>query len=111
MTRIPVTTTDDELANMAERGELTPLGPPSGPVHFESAEELAQFITNAHPGGRPNLGANHATGEGRSPRRQVRLPRDLNVRLDDFAKAQAVTPSDVIRDALTDYLNTHELRA
>ena len=67
MRRIPTATSDDELADMAERGELAPIGEPSGPVRFESAEELAQFIVNAHPVGRPNLGEDRAAGRGRSP--------------------------------------------
>lgn len=111
MRRIPAATSDDELADMAERGELSPIGEPSGPVRFESAEEVARFIVSAHPGGRPNLGEDRAAGRGRSPRRQVRLPQDLNARLDDYARAQETTVSDVIRDALTDYLDAHALHA
>ena len=111
MRRIPTATSDDELADMAERGELAPIGEPSGPVRFESAEELAQFIVNAHPVGRPNLGEDRAAGRGRSPRRQVRLPQDLNTRLDAYARAQETTVSDIIRDALTDYLDAHALHS
>ncbi len=55
--------------------------------------------------GRPSLGHDRATGRGRSPRRQVRLPEPLNTALDDYAAAHSTTPSAVIRDALTAYLN------
>lgn len=103
MRRIPTATSDDELADMAERGELAPIGEPSAPIRFESAEELAQFIVNAHPVGRPNLGEDRAAGRGRSPHRQVRL--------DAYARAQETTVSDIIRDALTDYLDAHALHA
>ena len=111
MKRIPATTSDDELADKAERGELSPIGEPSGPVRFASAEEVARFIVSAHPVGRPNLGEDRAAGRGRSPRRQVRLPQDLNTRLDAYARAQETTVSDIIRDALTDYLDAHALHA
>ena len=54
--------------------------------------------------GRPTLGADHATGEGRSPRRQVRLDSRTNARLDAYAAATGTSASQIIRDALADYL-------
>ena len=56
--------------------------------------------------GRPNLGQDHATGTGRSPRRQVRLPERTNAALDAYAQAHDTTPSAVIRDAVEAYLAT-----
>lgn len=56
--------------------------------------------------GRPNLGQDHATGTGRSPRRQVRLPEHTNAALDAYAQAHDTTPSAVIRDAVEAYLAT-----
>lgn len=53
-------------------------------------------------GGRPTLDGR--AGEGPSPKRQVRLPRDLDAALRDRAAAEHRRPSSIIRDALTDYL-------
>lgn len=55
--------------------------------------------------GRPTLGHRHATGNGRSPRRQVRLPHDLSDRLDRLARQAGKNPSMLIRDAVEDYLD------
>lgn len=55
--------------------------------------------------GRPTLGHNRPQGTGRSPRRSARLPEDLNRRLDAYLAAQGRNPSEVIRDALTEYLD------
>ena len=54
--------------------------------------------------GRPALGADRATGEGRSPRRQVRLDSRTNARLDAYAAQTVTSASQVIRDALDTYL-------
>lgn len=56
--------------------------------------------------GRPRLGHDHATGDGRSPRRQVRLPESTNDALDAYAAAHGMTASAVIRDAVEAYLAT-----
>ncbi|MGV9868620.1 ribbon-helix-helix domain-containing protein [Rhodococcus koreensis] len=56
--------------------------------------------------GRPSLGqADGVSGE--SPRRQVRLPRPLSERLDRFAENQHRKPSDVMREAVEEYLEAH----
>lgn len=56
--------------------------------------------------GRPNLGQTRATGVGRSPRRQVRLPEHTNAALDAYAAARGTTPSAIIREAVEAYLAT-----
>lgn len=53
---------------------------------------------------RPKLGHTHATGTGRSPRRQVRLPEDVDAALGAYAAQHHTTPSAVIREAVNDYL-------
>ena len=58
--------------------------------------------------GRPGLGQSRATGRGRSPRRQVRLPEHTNTALDAYAKTHGLPPSAVIRDALNAYLTNHQ---
>lgn len=94
------------LADTAERGELKQLGPALGSRTLANADDLASFMVThgVTTGGRPNLGRARATGHGRSPRRQVRLPEDLNNRLDAYADAKDLTVSDVIRAALEAYL-------
>ena len=57
--------------------------------------------------GRPGLGQAHATGRGRSPRRQVRLPEHTNAALDAYIEKHGTTASAVIRDAVEAYLS-HE---
>ncbi|MCL3778502.1 MULTISPECIES: gamma-glutamyltransferase [unclassified Actinomyces] len=54
--------------------------------------------------GHPSLGHDHATGAGRSPRRQVRLPEGTNAALDTYVAAHNTTASAVIREALEAYL-------
>lgn len=53
--------------------------------------------------GRPSL--SRESGKGVSPRRQVRLPDELNARLDAYAKAQGISPSAVMREALQKHLS------
>ncbi len=56
--------------------------------------------------GRPKL--NPGTPRGQYARqRKVRLPADLDAALDTLAAAQDRRASDVLRDALTDYVHTH----
>ncbi|ARD41307.1 hypothetical protein [Actinomyces gaoshouyii] len=88
------TTTNDEL------DALRPIGQPLGGGDIADEDELRAIM-----GGRPNLDSPRATGAGASARRQVRLPEHLNTALDDYAAAHSTTPSAVIRDALTAYLN------
>lgn len=57
-------------------------------------------------GGRPPLNPTAPIGE-HSPKRQVRLPVDLDARLTALAQAQDRRASDVMRDALTAYLDAH----
>lgn len=71
----------------------------------EAADAARQLL--AHAAGKPTLGHTHAQHTGRSPRRQVRLPEDINRRLDAYAAATGRTPSEVIRDALTSWLTNH----
>ena len=58
--------------------------------------------------GRPSLGHSRETGEGRSPRRQVRLPQELNAELDRYARDEQTTASEVIRLAVSEYLGRQQ---
>lgn len=88
--------------------ELTAWAESDGPVDdgFILGDEEDRRLADRtmRMAGRPALGSHRATGEGRSPRRQVRLPRELNDELDRFAKQTDTTPSEVIRDAVGEYI-------
>lgn len=62
------------------------------------ARDLARSV------GRPSLSEASGT-HGSSPRRQVRLPHELDSALDDYATAHGMTPSGVIRQAIAEFLN------
>lgn len=53
--------------------------------------------------GRPGLSG--TVGAGPSPKRQVRLPHELDALLRARAEAEHRKPSDLMRDALAEYLN------
>ncbi|MEK0305985.1 CopG family transcriptional regulator [Bifidobacterium favimelis] len=98
------------MSKLDERdlADLTAWAESDGPVEdgFALSDEKAGRLTDRtmRMAGRPALDSRKATGEGRSPRRQVRLPRALNDELYRFARATDTTPSEVIRDALGEYL-------
>lgn len=52
--------------------------------------------------GRPTLSG--TTGSGRSPKRQVRLPADLDAALTRRAEEEHRRPSEIMREALSQYL-------
>ena len=54
--------------------------------------------------GRPRLSG---AGGGASPTLNVRLPEDVRGRLDLVAAEQGVRPSEVVRTALSEYLERH----
>lgn len=56
--------------------------------------------------GRPTLGQNKPGGV--SPRRQVRLPAELNAQLDSYAEKVGKSSSQIMREALTKYLSEQE---
>ena len=62
---------------------------------FTSADELDRISR----GGRPSM-----SGLGASPKRQVRLPAQLDAAQIARAEAEGRRPSDVLRAALTEYL-------
>lgn len=56
-------------------------------------------------GGRPGLDG--TAGNGPSPKRQVRLTRDLDARLTEFVTVVHRDRSEVMREALGEYLERH----
>jgi hypothetical protein len=57
--------------------------------------------------GRPALDPDAEPGT-ESPRRQVRLPRPLSQQVDDIAHRQGRKPAAVMRDAIAEYVRTHD---
>ncbi|AFV90660.1 MAG: ribbon-helix-helix protein, CopG family [Acidipropionibacterium acidipropionici] len=68
----------------------------------EAKEASRAFLARV---GQPTLGHSHAQGTGRSPRRQVRLPEDMNARLDAYASRHGGNASAIIREAVAEYLD------
>ncbi|MCI1650094.1 ribbon-helix-helix protein, CopG family [Bifidobacterium tibiigranuli] len=93
----------DRLVAWAESDEPTK----SGVTTAQGDEAARQGRALLHLGGRPSLGAVHAQGEGRSPRRQVRLPQELNHELDQYVQEEKTSASEVIRLALSEYFGHH----
>lgn len=73
---------------------------------LEAAVGAEETDRIANLGGRPSLSG--APGEGASPKRQVRLPRALDVLLVERAQADHQRPSDIMRAALVAYLTPEE---
>lgn len=71
-------------------------------VNYRTAESEAIEREFAKVG-RPSLNTHHASN-GASPRRQVRLPHDLNEALDSYAAETGTSASHVIRQALERFL-------
>jgi len=63
------------------------------------AVELDEAISRGRPG------LNGQTGVGSSPKRQVRLPRELDALLVQRAEAEKRKLSEVMRDAIDNYLH------
>lgn len=75
-------------------------------VRGAAAADLGRGLVERATGGRPAL--DRAAGPGhRSRVRQVRVPADLGAGLDAVARAQNRRVSEVMRDALAEYITTH----
>lgn len=77
--------------------ESRPTPPPPSKTETVDADEVRSTL------GRPRL--NRSPGTGRSPKRQVRLPRDLDQLLDQRAALEHRTASEIMRDAIGQYLH------
>ena len=108
MTNAHHTITDAEQAYYAQLDEDVTAGrvPTIARGASRDGSPVSDTELDAILRGRPNLGQDHATGTGRSPRRQVRLPERTSAALDAYAQAHDTTPSAVIRDAVEAYLAT-----
>ncbi|KZE39556.1 hypothetical protein [Microbacterium sp. T32] len=94
-------TTLDELDELVEGiydlpTSSTPPGVTGGRATEEDLQELIAL------GGRPGLSGR--AGSGPSPKRQVRLPRELDDLLTQRAARDHLRPSQIMRDAIDAYL-------
>jgi len=111
--------TDEELAKWAENemtlnpGSSTALRGEAAAARGRAALEAALGGSDAveraiHGGGRPSIDPAAAPGK-HSRTRQVRLAADVSSQLDQLAAAQHRRPSDLLRDAVAAYLDTHKV--
>jgi len=96
----------DALAAWAESDEAVARPATGQTLVGEEASRTGQELLKRYSG-RPNLGQERAQGVGNSPRRQLRLPKDVNDRLDNYAAATGKTASAIMREALVAYLEAH----
>lgn len=75
-----------ELSRAVESGDYTVAGP----------LEMGSTLRMGRPVGESRRGS--------SPTRTIRLPAQLNTRLDAYVSAEHTTPSEVMRRALDEYL-------
>lgn len=92
-----------QLADWAESPDrdFDPDRAVTGAAAAKAGQDLLRKV-----GGRPSIDPNAPAG-GHSPRRQVRLPRDISDRLDQLAANQKRSPSDVMREAISTYVTSH----
>jgi len=76
----------------------------------EKAAEHGRRALERAMGGRPSIDPAAAPGQ-HARVRQVRLPADVDRRLEEVADTQHRRPSDVMRDALAEYLARAERTA
>ena len=99
--------TDEEYAAAAEWAEQDMTLPRNSTTALrgDAAATFGRGLLE-RSAGRPSIDPAAAPGE-QSPVRRFRLPAALDAELVDVAHAQHRKPSDVLRDALAEYLQTH----
>lgn len=95
----------DAAADWAEK-EMTLTSGSATALHGTAAADLGRGLVARATGGRPALDPSAYPGK-HSRVRQVWLPADLAGSLDALARAQNRRVSDLMRDALADYVSTH----
>lgn len=98
----------ERLAEWAESDEFTISSSATVvPADSRDAEELLEGVFGREElgrlRGRPSLSGR--VGAGASPKRQVRLPRELDELLVARAAAEHRSPSELMRDAVAEYLS------
>ena len=102
----PLTEADQAYYNQLDEDVTAGRIPTIGRGTHRDGSRISDTDLDAILRGRPGLGQSHATGRGRSPRRQVRLPEHTNAALDAYIEKHGTTASAVIRDAVEAYLAT-----
>ena len=96
--------TDNLDGRLAAWGESdAAISAPGQTCHGEAAAAAGRRAISW--AGRPNIGKRHATRQGSSPRRQLRLDAKTSARLDVMAAETGRSPSGIRRTALVDYLD------
>ena len=96
----------DALADWAEHDRAIAAGDATI-LRGEAAAEFGRKMLERAGVGRPRLDPTEAV-TGRSPRRQVRLPQALSDGVDQLAAAQGRAASEVMREAIADYLDRNQ---
>lgn len=97
----------DAAAAWAEHDMIVKRGAASTLRGAAAAAEGRELIERSQ-GGRPSIDPAAAPGQ-ESPVRQVRLPRALDEGLEALAESQHRTASEIMRDAISDYLAAHKV--
>lgn len=74
----------------------------------QDAAAFGRELIERSQGGRPSIDPDASPGD-KSPVRQVRLPRALDADLIAYAESIHRKPSEVLREALIEYLASHKL--
>ncbi|WP_099040018.1 CopG family ribbon-helix-helix protein [Mycobacterium neglectum] len=94
----------NKLADWAE-GADRGIHPERGETSTAATRSSRELIRRA--GGRPSVDPASEPGAV-SPRRQVRLPRALSERVDQLADRENRSASDLMREAIAQYVATHD---
>ena len=105
-TRAPFTDAEQAYYNQLDEDVTAGRIPAVGRGTRRDGSRISDTDLDAILRGRPGLGQSHATGRGRSPRRQVRLPEHTDATLTAYVEKHGTTASAVIRDAVEAYLAT-----
>ena len=103
-TRAPFTDAEQAYYNQLDEDVTAGRVPTVGRGTRRDGSRISDADLDAILRGRPGLGQSHATGRGRSPRRQVRLPEHTDAALTAYVEKYDTTASAVIRDAVEAYL-------
>jgi hypothetical protein len=95
----------DAAAEWAEHDMALPENSRSA-LRGEVAAEFGRDLIERSRGGRPSVDPDAGPGE-KSPVRQVRLPRAVDNDLVALAASQHRNLSEVMREAIVEYLTTH----
>jgi hypothetical protein len=95
----------DAAADWAEHDMQLPENSKTA-LRGQEAADFGRDLVERSRGGRPPLDPAAAPGQ-RSRVRQVRLPAQIDADLDTYAEQTNTTPSEVMRDAIKEYLATH----